>query len=325
MPTPSSKKVQRLIMRRCILIGLCALCTGLMASEGFAQYLNARAEGLGGTGVGLMGSGSAILYNPAGLAFMEDREANFTYGNWSNVRYYVAGIAANVPGKGTFGLSVQKVDSGNNISNYSVFGAYGFKMTDQFAVGTTLKLVHQEYPDLPQEFVFFDPDTSFPVLAHNVFAFDLGTYFVTGFRNTVMAMSVQNLSAGAFGESEQFELQKSIRAGLLIDLISMVDVVAFSHYLDLAADLNKPIYSDRRTNLHLGVEYTYIYQAEGYSVGLSLRVGQKTADIIESITWGSGLQFKAEGRRGIKVDYAFRSDDFFRDDDVHILGIALNF
>ena len=42
----------------------------------FLQYpKNARTVALGEAGVGLIGSGQAILYNPAGLAFMEGREA----------------------------------------------------------------------------------------------------------------------------------------------------------------------------------------------------------------------------------------------------------
>ena len=291
-------------MRRYIQIVLCALCVTLTAGEGFGQVVvslsfptNARTEALGGVGVGLMGSGSAILYNPAGLAFMEGREASFTYVNWGyGIKNYVAGIAANVPGKGTFGLSVLNfVGYGNDISDYAISGAYGFNLTDRFAVGTTLKLVHEDL---------------LPDLTDNVFVFDLGTYFVTGFRNTVMALS------GVFGEST------GIRAGLLVDLISMVDLVPFPHYLDLAVDVNKQFYSGSRTNLNLGVEYTYIYQAAGYSVGVSLRGGkkQKFADLDTlRFTWGGGLQFKTEGGWGIEMDYAHSSDR------KHILGIALHF
>ena len=90
-------------MKRYIFIGLCALCMGLMAGKGNAQEdnqdpmeirgprtgftflrfpTNARLEALGEAGVGLIGSGQAILYNPAGLAFMEGRAVHFTYVDW---------------------------------------------------------------------------------------------------------------------------------------------------------------------------------------------------------------------------------------------------
>ena len=141
-----------------------------------------------------------------------------------------------------------------------------------------------------------------------------------------MAMSVQNLSARALGEPEQFGLPKRIRAGLLIDLISMLDFVPSSHYLDLAVDLNKPIYSDGRTEPNLGVEYTYLYKAAGYALGISLRGGQEgRGRTVDSRTWGSGLQLKTDGGWGVNVDYAPKSIDNFSEDQVHIVSFALNF
>ena len=92
-----------------------------------------------------------------------------------------------------------------------------------------------------------------------------------------MAMSVQNLSTELLGEPEQFGLPKRLRAGLLIDLVSMMDLVPLPHDLDLAVDVGGPIYSDGRAELNLGVEYTYLYKAAGYDAGLSLRGGHKLA------------------------------------------------
>ena len=66
-----------------------------MAGEGVAQGLNARKTALAGVGIGLIGSGQAIQYNPAGLAFMEGREVYLTYVDWiSGTRNYVAGVSA---------------------------------------------------------------------------------------------------------------------------------------------------------------------------------------------------------------------------------------
>ena len=72
-----------LIMRRYTLIGLCTLCIWLMAGEGGAQTVirstgydvlfrpnSSRTTALSEAGVGLIGSGQAIFYNPSGLAFM---------------------------------------------------------------------------------------------------------------------------------------------------------------------------------------------------------------------------------------------------------------
>ena len=343
-------------MRRYILIGICILCMGLMAGEGFAQTAvrkigfpfldfptSARTEALGTAGVGLIGSGGAILYNPAGLAFMEGRELSFTNVDWIyKVRNRIGNVAANVPHIGTFALSVVNFDTGpfetvqvggiqgpfetgpfeiGNIyrenSGYAISGAYGFKITNQFAVGTTLKLIHQNYSEYTQ----------------NVFAFDLGTYFVTGFRNAVMSVGVQNWSTGMLGEPEQWGLPKYIRLGGLVDLISIMNFRPLSHALDFVVDVKKSFNTDDPTELNLGVEYKYTHQVADYLFGASLRRGQKLRSSSwnktdKNITWGGGLHFKTKGGLGLKVDYAHKFfNSFFDvfDERVHILSVAFNF
>ncbi len=243
-------------MRRYIFI---LLYMGLMASEGFAQervttvmatFLtlpdNAHTAALGEAGVGLIGSGSAILYNPAGLAFMEGREAYFTYVNGGyDTKHYAAGIAANASRIGTFGLSAVNFDTGfRDRREYAISGAYGFNITDRIALGTTLKFVRQD-------FLLYDGASDLGTRwTKNVFAFDLGAYFATGFRNTVLAMSVENISADRLGETEQFELPKNIRLGVLLDVMSMMGAMPFPHALDLVLDVNRPNYGE--DDIYLG-------------------------------------------------------------------------
>ena len=319
-------------MRRYVLIGLYILCMGLMASEGFAQFpTDARLEALGGAGVGLIGSGQAILYNPAGLAFMEGREAYFTSGNWiGGLRYYLAGVSAHVPRIGTFGLSVIGTfglsvvnhDFGSDvlfegttqeISKYAISGAYGVMITNRISVGTTLKLSHESYAREDQI---------------NVFAFDLGMYFATGFRNTVIAMGVENLStSGLGGEPEQWRLPKNVRLGVLLDVVALMDIVPLPHALDLVVDVNNPNDSVDGFYMDIGLEYTYLYHtAIGPVLGFSLRGGAKKRpqSIIDPNTLGIGVQFQAGGL-GLKVDYANKSFESFFDERVHILSVAFSF
>ncbi len=322
-------------MRRYTLIGLYTLI-GVMAGEGFAQesdgitgtgftFLkfpnNARTAALGEAGVGLIGSGQAILYNPAGLAFMEGREAYFTYVDWfSDIKNYVAGVSGNVPRIGTFGLSVVNYDIGpirfedttQEISEYAISVAYGGMIIDRIAVGTTLKLIHQGFPEYTQ----------------NVFAFDLGTYFATGFRNTVIAMGVENLSTSGLGEPEQWGLPKNMRLGVLLDLIALMNFDLLSHNFDLVVDVNNPNDSEDGFYTDIGFEYTYMYQtAIGDLLGFSLRAGQKkrSRSFIDPNTLGIGVLFKTHGI-GLKVDYTSKSFDAFLDDErVHILSVAFDF
>ena len=301
---------------------------------------DARTAALGGAGVGLIGSGSAILYNPGALAFMEGREAHFTYVDWLvDTKSLVAGVAVNMPGRGTFGLSIVNFDAGTinstsiddnpasqgfkddgplTTSNYAISAAYGLKITDRFSAGATLRLAHQ---DLGTGNIFLGASRQTVENSKNAFAFDLGTYFNTGFRNTVMAMSVQNFSTEVVYQREQFELPRNIRLGLLIDVISMMGNTPVPHHLDLALDVNNPIDFDER--IHIGAEYTY--RAAGSSVGFTLRGGYKTNHDTESFSAGGGLQFKTEGGQGVRVDYAFKQFDSFFFSAVHILSAAVTF
>ncbi len=372
-------------MKKYILIALCALCVGLMPSDGFAQgsvatdvtdnfdgrtreldpvvpgfeeaaptfiksgqagfaFLSiptdARTAALGGAGVGLIGSGASMLYNPGALAFMEGREAYVTYVDWLvDTKSYVAGVAVNVPGRGTFGLSIVNYDAGNfnrtsidpnpagqgykdegtfTTSNYAISGAYGLKITDRFSAGATLRFAHQ---DLGTGNIFLGGSQQTVDNSKNAFAFDLGTYFNTGFRNTVMAMSVQNFSTEVVYQREQFELPRNIRLGLLVDVISMMGNTPVPHHFDLALDVNNPIDFDER--IHIGAEYTY--RAAGASFGFSLRGGYKTNHDTESFSFGGGLQFKTEGGQGAKVDYAYKAFNTAFFSAVHILSAAVTF
>lgn len=308
-------------MRRSIFIGLCLM----MASTGFAQdYVpvatfltfpnNARTAALGEAGVGLIGSGSAIFYNPAGLAFMEGREVYFTYVDlFEDTNNYAAGIAANVSRIGTFGLSAVNFDTGGRVREYAISGAYGFNITDRIALGTTLKFVRLD-------FLIYDGysylDTRY---IKNVFAFDLGAYFATGFRNTVLAVSVENISTSKLGETD-YELPKNIRLGALLDIMSMIGTMPFPHALDLVLDVNKPNYLENGIHLDLGVEYTHTYRAANYLVGISLRGGYAHS---RDTTLGGGVQLMTTGGRGVKLDYAHYA--YTEDIYAHVFSVSVKF
>ena len=117
---------------------------------------------------------------------------------------------------------------------------------------------------------------SFPERTQNVFAFDLGTYFATGFRNTVISMGVENLSTSELGEPERWGLPKNVRLGVLLDLIALMNFDLLSHTLDLVVDVNNPNDSEDGFYTDIGFEYTYTYQtAIGDMLGFSLRAGRK--------------------------------------------------
>ena len=142
------------------------------------------------------------------------------------------------------------------------------------------------------------------------------------------------MTGGFLGEPEEYVVPKRIRAGVLIDLISTLGLEPFPHYLDLAADLYKPIRSSGQTSLRVGVEYTYLMRrAGGYSLGISIRGGHASPN---PIGWGGGLEFRSASGRRIAVDYVRRGlgvavDSFFgafinehiKDDRVQLLSVSI--
>lgn len=318
-------------MRRVILAILCALCACPLPHRGYAQEttdpftgfnfmwqpFSARDEALGATGVGTVGTAMAMMYNPAGLAFVEGLDAGFTLANtnrkrddvwiseerrsanldWDE-RNYVVGFAVNAGRKWSLGLSVQTYDHGfddEDVSQYAVSGACGRRIADRLAVGAALKLVHEA---LPVRSVFGSPR----MINENVYAFDLGAYYVSESGSTVIALGARNLTGGFLGEQGDYLLPKRIRAGVLIDLVSTVGLEPLPHYLDLAADLYKPIRSFGHTALRVGIEYTYLMRRpEGYTLGISLRGGHAYPN---PVGWGCGLEFMSAGGRRVAVDYA---------------------
>lgn len=342
-------------MRRIVLAILCALCACSLSRPGYAQEtsdpftgfnfmwqpFSARDEGLGATGVGTVGTAMAMMYNPAGLAFVEGLDAGFTFANTNrkrdNVwiseerrsvnldldeRNYVVGFAVNAGKKWSLGLSVQTYDHGfddRDASQYAVSGACGWRIADQFAIGSALKLIHEAFPDRNE----------------NVYALDLGAYFVSKSGGTVIALGARNLSGGFLGEPEDYIVPKRIRAGVLIDLVSAVGLAPFPHYLDLAADLYKPVRSFGHTALRVGIEYTYLVRrAGGTMLGISVRGGHAYPN---PIGWGCGLEFTSAGGRRIAVDYSRRGlgvggdEPFFRalineaikDDVTQLLSVSI--
>ncbi|MDR9417926.1 type IX secretion system outer membrane channel protein PorV [Gracilimonas sp.] len=125
---------------------------------------DSRGAGMGNTGVAISDNASALFWNPAGLAFQEgSNQTSITHSNWLanfNVsdlfydyvvgKYYIEGI-------GTIGTHLTYLNLGEQVvtdetgpepisrfNSYEVaFGAsYGHKLSENFGVGTSLRLIY---------------------------------------------------------------------------------------------------------------------------------------------------------------------------------------
>lgn len=122
---------------------------------------DSRASGMGNANVAVASDANATFWNPAGLAFQEGIEGSITHSQWlpqfdAGLFFdYVAG-KYHVPDWGTFGMHITYLNLGehecrdeNNIPcgtfrsyDVAVGGAYGFKVSQKFGLGTGLRLIY---------------------------------------------------------------------------------------------------------------------------------------------------------------------------------------
>lgn len=125
---------------------------------------DSRGAGMGNTGVALADNASALFWNPSGLAFQKNNnQASITHSNWlanfnvSDLFYdYVVGTYY-VEGIGTIGAhltylnlgeqAVTNEDSPEIISRFNSYelafgGSYGYEVSKNLAVGTSLRLIY---------------------------------------------------------------------------------------------------------------------------------------------------------------------------------------
>ncbi len=127
---------------------------------------DSRATGMGNTGVAIADNASAIFWNPAGLAFQNQSQISLTHANWLPAfnadlfydylvgTYYIEGIGT-IGGHITFlnlGEQTRTDETGLELGRFNSFEisaglSYGFRLSDNFAVGTGLRYIYSSLAD----------------------------------------------------------------------------------------------------------------------------------------------------------------------------------
>ncbi|MDZ7719017.1 MAG: type IX secretion system outer membrane channel protein PorV [Balneolaceae bacterium] len=127
---------------------------------------DSRATGMGNTGVAVADNASAIFWNPAGLAFQNQNQISVTHANWLPAfnadlfydylvgTYYVEGIGT-IGGHITFlnlGEQIRTDETGLELGRFNSFEisaglSYGFRISDNFSVGTGLRYIYSSLAD----------------------------------------------------------------------------------------------------------------------------------------------------------------------------------
>ncbi|MCG8372226.1 MAG: PorV/PorQ family protein [Balneolales bacterium] len=169
--------------------------TGTTAAQFLTIPVGARSSAMGGAVVADVSDASAMYWNPAGLADVQQNELMVEYADWFvDINHNYFGVA--IPSeRGVFGINIialtmgdfeettfdQPEGTGRTFNSYMLSGgvSYATYLFDKFRIGGNAKFVHE---------------TIFETSA-TTFAFDVGTLYELPFYGIRFGVSVTNIGS----------------------------------------------------------------------------------------------------------------------------------
>jgi hypothetical protein len=302
--------------------------------------VGARAIGMGGAQVGVIGDVSSIYWNPAALSRMNvSSELMFNHVNWlADINYDFAAGVLPIAELGTFGLSITSLrvpeelvrtvenpdgDGRKWDASSIAFGlSFARNLTDRFSIGFNAKYVHDA--------VWSESASGF--------AIDVGTLYITDLPGLTIGASISNFGTkmrldgrdlqfnydpnayiGSAAnnvpstlETESFDMPLSFRIGLAWSYQVVDDIRTL-----VAVDATHP--NDNTEYLNTGLEVSWqeiIFARVGYK-SLFLR------DSEQGLTWGVGVHYGIPNVATVKLDYGFADYGRLKNVQYFELGIRL--
>ncbi len=287
---------------------------------------DARMSGMSNAVTSLDGSSSmALFFNPASMA-NAGWKSSYALGKtkWIADINYVYGSMAYRPAQGqygVFGITYVAVDYGDFLgtiragndqgfldvgtfspSAYAIGLGYAKALSSKFSVGGHVRYVNQ---DLVGGAVSFLSDQSVKAnnYEENVFAFDFGILYKTGFKSLNFGMNVHNFSREIQYIQESFQLPLIFEMGISMNMLDLLDVDQTRHSLVFSLDAVHP--RDYSEQIDVGLEYVFMKT-------FALRTGFTTPTDEQGLSFGLGLKQNIAGF-GFDLDYAYTSFGVFED------------
>lgn len=281
--------------------------------------IGARATAMGAAFTAVADDGSAVFWNPAGVA-MAGNGVFLAQNQWiADIGVMAGAVAFSLGDIGVIGASYAVVDWGDlhgtvknpyqpagysetgpfSPDNFGVGVSYARRITDQFAMGGHLKYLYENLGsnytgstevDASDDYI----DATEYTAEMSTVAFDFGTLYYTGFHDLRLGMSLQNFSQEMQYRMEWFALPLTFKFGLAMNVLTLLGDPS-AHSLTVAVDALHP--RDYTERVHVGAEYRF------HNL-VFLRAGYKTNYDEEDLSFGGGLNL-ALGGIGLGVDYAF--------------------
>jgi len=300
--------------------------------------VSAREAALADAFTASYGKSASMFHNPAGMGALEGiADVSLGSVNWiADIKQLYSSVAVKVGDVGVFGLSFQYADYGhieatvlaNNTQGYLDIGelkpsafAVGFgyarSLTDKFSVGGTVKYVRQDLGNGITNASYTGTAGSVSgvnALAENknavdVFAFDFGLLYQTGFRSLTLGMAVRNFAREVKYQKESFQLPLAFRLGASMNMFDLLGFEREKQSLLLTVDAEHP--RDFPEQMKVGLEYLFMNT-------VAARIGYVGPADEHNLSYGVGVQYKL-----LAVDYAYTPFGIF--DNVQRFSVRMWF
>lgn len=260
--------------------------------------VGARASAMGGAFVGVADDATALFWNAAGIARLDNdkSELSLNHANWPAEMSFdqVAYVFHLKKIPGAFGVHARAltmdpmvettayqpdpiIGTGNTFDAGMMTAGltYARSFTDKFSAGVTVNLVHEGLADLSQQ----------------TFAFDIGTLYDVGTMGMKIGMAIANIGSQIRFIERDSRIPAIFRVGTSAMLFQSADQKLLGSF-----EFSHP--PDNSERLNAGVEYgfkKYVFLRGGYNINYDS----------EGIAGGAGFHFPVSVAGQADLDYAY--------------------
>ncbi|MCF8240328.1 MAG: PorV/PorQ family protein [Melioribacteraceae bacterium] len=276
----------------------------------------ARQVAQGEAGIANANDINAVFWNPAATTGIDLAEASFNYTSWiADLKVLSGAVGMNFEGIGVFSFSFIKLGygdldealvtsstggldtrTGNTFTGGDLALAFSYAryFTDKLSIGISAKYLEEE---------LYNFSTS-------LWAFDVGSYYETGWKGIRLGMSAQNFSSQARWMHTLEEAQQSYEIPIMYRIGASMDVMGGENLLlggdpemhKLTFSLDAIHSNDYGERMHFGAEYYFMNR-------FALRGGYKLNYDEGNLSFGIGVQQELSGI-SFQFDYAYVKYDY---------------
>jgi hypothetical protein len=254
---------------------------------------------------------TAVYWNPAGIARLQNRSLSFNHANWfADIQLVQAAYIFHIPfSPGTFAIQARALTmdrmpvrtvfrpQGDGTSydagDLSIGLSYARSLTDKFSTGLSVHYIQ----------------STLATYTASATAFDFGTLYDTGYRSLKIGMSIQSIGSEMTYIEDPVKLPTVFRVGMSMDLLNS----ARQQLLASGEFQHPPDNTERACG---GVEYA-LMDLVFLRGGWYFRYDQERFGV------GGGVKVATDQSLGIKADYSYTEN---RDlPAVHRISVELNF